>query len=110
MPEKQSVFDLTYQDFLIGVLTFSGDIWTFEYSEKFKEDKEFNSILGFPQKDKIYYSNKLFPFFAARIPSTKRSDIIPILEAEGIDKNDTVTLLERFGHSCITNPFKLTKI
>ena len=103
-------FDLFLKDFKIGVLSFNTENskWYFEYSDDFKNDiHSVNKIIGFPEKNKKYESEDLWPFFNIRIPGLKQPKVKEILEKEKIDPTDDVKLLERFGKRSINNPFEL---
>jgi HipA-like protein len=98
-------FELKYQDLVIGILSHQDGQWVFSYSETFKNQNQIRTIVDFPDKDKVYQSTTLFPFFSSRIPSLQRlkiQDIIP--------KNfsmDEIGLLKKFGKQSITNPYQL---
>lgn len=103
-------FDLYLKDLQVGKLSFSKDdnLWYFEYSEDFKKNSDnYNLIIGFPDINKKYRSQVLWPFFNIRIPGLKQPKIKEILYKENINPNDDVKLLERFGKKSISNPFEL---
>ena len=64
-------------------------------------------IVEFPDASRIYESRELWQFFASRIPSRERAEVVEILEREQIEEDDAVSLLRRFGHRTVTNPFEL---
>lgn len=98
-------FELTYKKLLIGSLQLSNGIWLFAYSTEFKAQNKITAITDFPDTNKIYQSNILFPFFASRIPSLQRLAIQKIV-AKNIT-TDEVSLLKMFGKQSITNPYQL---
>ena len=103
-------FDLYLKDLQVGKLSFSKDdnLWYFEYSEDFKKNSDnYNLIIGFPDINKKYRSQVLWPFFNIRIPGLKQPKIKEILYKENINPDDDVKLLERFGKKSISNPFEL---
>ncbi|AEE50660.1 HipA N-terminal domain-containing protein [Haliscomenobacter hydrossis] len=98
-------FDLTYQHLIIGTLQHQDGQWSFAYSEAFKNQNQIKAIVDFPDKDKVYQSSMLFPFFSSRIPSLQRLKI-----QKAIPENftmDEVGLLKMFGKQSITNPYQL---
>lgn len=101
------MFLLYYKNIVIGSLSISNDIWTFIYSDDFKNQSEISPIIDFSNVNKIYKWSKLPPFFSIRIPSLKRNAVLKILEESNIDKNDEVELLKKFGHKSICNPYVL---
>ncbi len=100
-------FLLTYGPLTIGTLSYELGFWEWNYSDAFRAQDKIVPLIEFPDTNRPYRTNELWPFFATRAPSLKRTDILPILEAEHIDPNDEVALLKRFGRRTITNPFEL---
>lgn len=100
-------FTLLYKDLVIGVLSFDGELWSFAYSEAFKNQVEIAIIPTFPNKHKEYKSEVLWPFFQARIPSIKQPKIQEIIKQKGILESDLISLLKTFGKRSINNPFIL---
>ena len=107
---SKGLFHLKYGDFLIGVLTYEGNVWTFEYSNEFRNQGNINPIIDFPDVSKVYKNNDLWPFFASRIPSINQEFQLKKIRKANIDSNDAVELLKLFGSETITNPFKLSSI
>ncbi|MBK5203667.1 MAG: HipA N-terminal domain-containing protein [Prolixibacteraceae bacterium] len=105
--DSQGVFRLVYGKQLIGVLTYSNGVWSFEYSSEFKRNSFAQPIMDFPVKEKKYTNEQLWPFFATRIPSLNQPYQIKKIEQANISKNDSVGLLKLFGTETITNPFRL---
>jgi HipA-like protein len=82
--------------------------WYYKYADDFKShSEEYNRIVGFPDLDKTYKSDSLWPFFQIRIPGLKQPAIQEILEKEKIDQANEVALLKRFGKKTISNPYEL---
>ncbi len=101
-------FYLHLEDMIIGELSFVDNRWSFKYSDEFKLDtNELNLIVGFPDLDKVYYSQELWPFFKIRIPGLKQPIVKEIIKRENIEINNHVKLLERFGKKSISNPYEL---
>ena len=67
--DSQGVFHLVNGKQLIGELTYSNGVWDFEYSSDFKRNSFAQPIMDFPDKEKKYTNEQLWPFFATRIPS-----------------------------------------
>lgn len=100
-------FVLLYDKLPIGELLFKEDIWYFSYTEMFKKQSNIDAIPTFPNKDKVYKSEILWPFFQARIPSLKQPKVQEIIRQKGIKEDDIITLLKTFGFQSINNPFVL---
>lgn len=100
-------FYLTYKNTTIGILAYSLGMWEFKYSEEFKEKQPIQPIIDFPDINKIYKQNILWPFFAARIPALNQPYQIKKIKKANIQKHDSVGLLKLFGKETITNPFLL---
>ena len=97
---KTGKFDLLLGSLLVGTLVYSSGVWTFSYSEEFKKQDKAVPLINFPQKEKVYESNQLWPFFASRLPGAAQ------LEQEA-SKEDIVTLLQKYDRHVITNPYVL---
>jgi len=104
---KKASFGLLYNNLPIGVLELKNGIWKFYYSEPFKRQSDIAPLVDFPDVDKVYESEDLWPFFVSRIPSTNRPSVKEVIDKEHIDAGDLAALLGRFGKKTITNPFQL---
>ncbi|MFY8186343.1 MAG: HipA N-terminal domain-containing protein [Flavobacterium sp.] len=104
--KEEHVFVLKYNNHLIGKLKFVDDEWSFYYSDWFKNQNEFRHLLEFPNKEKVYKTKELWPFFSNRIPSIKQPKMQVYLE-KNANKVNTVDLLEKFGTYSVNNPYKL---
>lgn len=100
-------FQLKYQDDIVGFLNFSDSVWSFDYSDWFKNQNDLQPLFEFPTKEKSYTSNELWPFFESRIPSIKQPKIQEYLESHPSDRDNKVKLLEIFGMTSVNNPYKL---
>ncbi|MCF8254581.1 MAG: HipA N-terminal domain-containing protein [Bacteroidia bacterium] len=109
MPSNQKAkFTLSVDQINVGNLICENGEWYFKYSNEFKDhSNEYKRIIGFPDLDKTYKSDALWPFFQVRIPGLKQPAIREIIENERIDKSDKVELLKRFGQKTISNPYEL---
>ncbi len=103
----EAQFTLKVDDLNIGILHTKDGEWFFKYSPEFKKRGDYNRIVGFPDLDKVYQSQTLWPFFQVRIPGLKQPAIKEILQKENINENSEVDLLKRFGKKTITNPYEL---
>ena len=100
-------FALLYREHHIGTLTLHNGIWSFAYSEYFKNKKPIQPLSDFSDVNKVYQSQDLHPFFLQRIPSLEQPKIKRIVAEEKIDILNEVDLLKRFGRQTIANPFIL---
>lgn len=58
----------------IGVLSYDGALYRFEYLERARTLDGFQPLLGFPEIGKTYTSDELFPLFAQRAMDPRRAD------------------------------------
>lgn len=100
-------FQLKHQENTIGYLNYDGSIWTFDYSDWFKNQDDLQPLFEFPLKDKLYTSSELWPFFESRIPSIKQPKVQEYLQTHPSDRDNKVKLLELFGITSVNNPYKL---
>jgi len=103
-------FKLMYNTLLIGTLNLKEGIWTFAYSDEFKQQNKIKPLTDFPRVDKVYQNMVLYPFFLHRIPGLNQPKVKATIEKEKIDKTNEAELLKRFGQISITNPFLLKPI
>jgi HipA-like protein len=105
--QSHEKFGLGYKELEIGTLTFKDGEWVFRYSEEFKSQDEIQPLIDFPDKNKTYRSDELWPFFLSRIPGLSQPAIKELLRKEKISEDDEAALLKRFGKTSITSPFTL---
>lgn len=92
----------------VGRLEIIEGKWQFSYSEAFQKQQEFSAITDFPNKNRDYTSEDLWPFFALRIPSLAQPRVKAWAKAQGSEEAVTeATLLKRFGRETAANPFVL---
>lgn len=103
----KAAFELKYKTLTVGYLELNHGVWKFSYSNEFKEQDELRPIVQFPDTNKVYQNEELWPFFTIRIPGLNQPEIENILESENIDRSNEVELLKRFGEKTISNPYEL---
>lgn len=102
------IFILMLDNITIGQLYCKDGLWHFKYDDEFKKIKDqYYTITGFSDVDKVYVSEILWPFFQIRIPGLGQPLIKEIIEKEGLDKNNELEMLKRFGKKVISNPYIL---
>ena len=106
---KKVSFHLMHGKLLIGSLTYENGFWIFAYSDDFKKRPDLRTIIQFPDRDKVYRSDELWPFFGMRIPSLKQPAVEKLVADEHIDPSDRAALLKRFGRRTISNPYELAE-
>ena len=106
---EKTAFVLKIDEVEVGELRCENGQWEFSYSDQFKNlhSRDYNHITGFPELDKVYKKDTLWPFFLIRIPGLKQPAIKEIIEKENIDTGNEAALLKRFGHKSISNPYEL---
>ena len=100
-------FELSYKDLKIGSLSLDNGKWSFSYSDAFKAQKRLMPMIDFPDINKVYTSEELWPFFTSRIPSPAQPEVLLEIRRRNIDVDNEVSLLDVFGKRTITNPFLL---
>lgn len=100
--DNDAMFNVNFGKLLVGTLYYIDGMWKFSYSNDFKAQNRILPLTNFPQKDKEYSSRELWPFFTSRIPSNSQLQ----LEKEK-PKEDIISLLRRFGHRTIANPYEI---
>lgn len=82
-------------------------IWMAQYTDEFKAQDRVSPLVAFPDLEKTYESEELWPFFAVRIPSLARPEVVRTVEQENLDYHDSAAMLRRFGERSIADPFEL---
>lgn len=106
-PGVRAKFFLKLDGLLVGTLSVEDSLWTFEYSQQFRQFDVLRPIVEFPDVNKTYKSSELWQFFASRIPSPEQAEVAEILRREHIEEDDAVSLLKKFGQRTVANPFHL---
>jgi len=109
LPENEkSSFFLKVDNHTLGVLISDKGEWLFKYTDEFKKlQDQYKTIVGFPDLNKEYHSELLWPFFQIRIPGLKQPAIKEIIAKENINEKNEAALLKRFGRKSISNPYEL---
>lgn len=105
--DEKIIFELKYKSLLVGILKLEKGVWSFQYSDAFKKQQLIKPLPDFPNIDKVYNSEELYPFFLDRIPSVKQPKVQKKIQKNNIDATNEVALLKFFGFQSISNPFLL---
>lgn len=100
-------FKLTYKSDVIGWLVYENGEWVFAYSDDFKTRRHLQPLADFPNLDRVYQAEALWPFFASRIPGSGQPRVRTFVQRHQ-GKVFDVDLLKEFGTSNIANPFTLS--
>jgi hypothetical protein len=98
--------------FPIGRLTFESEKFTFVYTQGAStaaQDSTFEPLYSFPDFDRVYCSETLFPFFANRVMRPSRPDYTDYIEWLNIPQHpdDPITILSRSGGKKATDHFEV---
>lgn len=104
---QQIVFYLKLKNLEVGQLRLDEGVWTYEYSDAFKQQNYIQPLVDFPTADRVYEADLLWPFFSSRIPSTNQPYVKDIVKRKNIDLTNTADMLKEFGQRTIANPFAL---
>lgn len=69
----------------VGILTFDGETYTFDYLPNVADVAEFRPLLGFRDLTKTYKSDELFPLFRERVLDPTRPDFVRVLDGLSLD-------------------------
>ena len=105
--DETAEFLLQYRNLDVGHLSLDDGKWHFEYDDAFREKEGVCPIMDFPNLDKHYKSDVLWPFFVVRIPGLGQPAIQRVIREENLDGRNEAQLLKRFGKTTIANPFTL---
>ena len=98
--------------FPIGRLTFNGKEYQFNYTNGVLEAKlkcGFEPLPSFPDFNKVYTSQKLFPLFSNRVMPRSRPDYPEFVQWLNIPQHedDPIALLARSGGKRVTDKFEV---
>lgn len=91
---------------LVGSLRSTGDVWRFEYDEKYADDPARPPISAFPDKTRTYEAERLWPFFDVRLPPLEREDVRAIVEEHNLEERDKLRLLGFLSRRAVTSPYE----
>jgi HipA-like protein len=100
-------FNLMVGNMLVGELTLDRGVWSFRYSKHFKHQQEYATLPDFPEKERVYTSDELWPFFVSRIPGLGQPAVQKQLGRKDMEEKNLVKLLRSFGQRSATNPYRL---
>lgn len=88
----------TKRRYTVGTLSKNGQ-FEFSYGYEYKEaiTAGFELLIAFPDAEKIYRNDILFPVFSSRLPDPKRKGIEEILNKYNLKHYDAYELLKRSG-------------
>lgn len=101
---SKAAFNVNIGKLIVGTLEYNENLWTFYYSDDFKNQNKICPLTNFPSKEKTYTSKTLWPFFASRIPSQSQ------LQDKNGERSDLISLLKDFGRKTIANPFEVCAV
>ena len=104
---EDAEFLLKFHGMDVGRLSLHAGKWRFEYAEAFRDKEGVSPIVDFPNLEKCYESDVLWPFFLIRIPGLGQPAIRRVIRDENLDHTNEAQLLKRFGKTTIVNPFTL---
>jgi hypothetical protein len=110
-PDERASFTLLFGELKVGSLDLRDGIWEFRYSPEFRAQVRtpggLDPLVDFPDPDRVYRSDDLWPFFIARIPSVAQPQVLAEIQRRGLDQRSAPQLLRAFGERSIANPFLL---
>lgn len=109
-PTAEAEFSLSSGSMKVGTLSAADGKWKFRYSDEFRHDTRHRAIVEFPDTEKVYESEVLWPFFETRIPSLKQPGVQDIMRRKSIDASDEVGLLKEFGRRTVANSLELQQV
>jgi len=82
----------------VAVLDYDGQTYRFEYLATASDVEDFRPFIGFPELDRIYEAERLWPFFALRVMDRRRPDFPRYVEWLGLPPDATpLDILSRSG-------------
>ena len=88
----------------IGYLEEAAQQFVFRYADDYKRLPGAVPISAFPDLAEVYESKDLWPFFAVRIPPSKRPDVRELIESKKLTEESTLRRLVELSPRTISNP------
>ncbi|MCM2334357.1 MAG: HipA N-terminal domain-containing protein [Anaeromyxobacteraceae bacterium] len=90
----------------LGTLTKEGQEFVFRYDPRFAKAADSTPISAFPDLDREYRAEELWPFFAVRIPPVDREDVRQAMEKRHIPEKDVLRLLAELSGRGVSSPYR----
>lgn len=90
----------------IGVLRKDGDEFVFSYDPSYMITPNAAPIAAFPELHKEYRSERLWPFFAVRLPPVEREDVRDAMRRRDIEDDDVFRLLGELSKRAVASPYR----
>ncbi|WP_430409012.1 HipA N-terminal domain-containing protein [Kordia sp.] len=107
VPNTNPTILVSYQSQEMGYLTYEKEKWFFEYTPSFKSQNDLQPLFEFPDVNKKYENDRLWPFFLSRIPSEKQPVVETYIKKNPKHKGNLIELLKEFGSHSVNNPYTL---
>ena len=90
----------------IGTLRKEPDEFVFEYDSAYVRAPDAVPIPAFPDLQTTYRAEKLWPFFAVRVPSVEREDVQAAMRRREIGDDDVLRLLGELSKRGVSSPYR----
>ncbi len=94
---------------VMGRLRREGDAYRFDYEPGVMRRSDVQPIPEFPELDRTYRADRLWPFFTSRLPPLKRQDVKATIAARGVSPDDTLELLVELSGGSVASPYVLER-
>jgi HipA-like protein len=91
----------------VGTLVVAPTQFEFSYSIEFR-NSGLPPIPTFPDLEKKYESEVLFPFFQMRLPPVGRTDVASVLKSNKVAPDDTFGMLKLLGSRTVASPYRFS--
>lgn len=88
----------------VGHLTYVDTGWEFQYDDEYRNSKTLAPLDGFDDVHRTYRSAALFPFFAVRLPDSRRDDVLDAVQKAGLSEADPLVMVNLFGRRSVASP------
>lgn len=92
----------------LGTLSRDGREFVFRYDREFARDPDAKPISAFPELDREYRQEELWPFFAVRLPPIERDDVRKAMERRHIPASDVLRLLAELSARGVSSPYRFS--
>lgn len=90
----------------LGTLSKEGQEFVFRYDPDFAHGESSKPISAFPDLEREYRTEELWPFFAVRVPPVERDDVREAMQRRHIPEKDILRLLAELSGRGVSSPYR----
>lgn len=102
----EAVILVFLDDEKIGSLRKEGETFVFKYDDEYARSPTAVAIPAFPDLQKEYRAERLWPFFGVRLPAVEREDVQRAMRGKDIEDDDVLRLLGELSKRAVSSLYR----